>query len=281
MVGDEQEQVAPRGPRRLAAGSALPVRAAKATSLVIDELRRLIMTVGESGMLLPSERALMEDLGVSRPTLREALRVLEAEGLVRIRRGTRGGAVIQEPSVLHLAPAFGFYLQRRNTRLEDVFQVRSALEPLAARLAAGRGAELSERFEQFLVDERRMVGAQESDEQASQTLVTFHHLMLEHSGNETLLAVGLLLEEVVRHHAQESLAWFGSRGREARREALTASHDAHTHIAEAIVRGDGDRAERLARVHLEELFASTRATVGEYVMAIASARDRHRKLIVG
>src|SRR5438477_3547580 len=65
------------------------VRQDKVTDVIATELRRLIVLEGSVGDHLPPERVLMEQFGVSRPTLREALRVLEAEGLVRIRRGAK------------------------------------------------------------------------------------------------------------------------------------------------------------------------------------------------
>src|ERR1700716_2870485 len=75
-----------------------PVRVPKAAELVASTLRRQIVK-GElaTGEVLPSETELMEFYGISRPTLREALRVLEAERLIIVQRGSHGGARIQAP----------------------------------------------------------------------------------------------------------------------------------------------------------------------------------------
>src|ERR1700729_4182654 len=75
------------------------IRVPKTAELVAAELRRKIVR-GElaEGDALPSEAALMADFAVSRPTLREAFRVLESESLISIRRGARGGARVQVPN---------------------------------------------------------------------------------------------------------------------------------------------------------------------------------------
>src|SRR6266542_5242241 len=75
------------------------IRAPKTAELVAAQLRRRIVK-GElrEGDALPPETVLMEQFGISRPTLREAFRVLEAESLITIRRGSRGGARIRTPS---------------------------------------------------------------------------------------------------------------------------------------------------------------------------------------
>lgn len=82
-----------------AARAFVPVQMPKAAEVVAADVRRRIVR-GElrADDALPPETELMSQFGISRPTLREALRILEAEGLVAIRRGARGGARVQAPS---------------------------------------------------------------------------------------------------------------------------------------------------------------------------------------
>src|SRR4029078_7874807 len=84
-----------------------------------------------------------EEFGVSRPSLREALRVLETEGLVRIRRGNVGGAVVRRPGTDSAGYHLSLTLRAHQVTHEDLATARLAVEPICAALAAGvaeRGA---------------------------------------------------------------------------------------------------------------------------------------------
>jgi GntR family transcriptional repressor for pyruvate dehydrogenase complex len=103
--------------------------------VVVDHLRREIQLGHYSpGEKLPSERMHAESLGVSRVTLREALRVLEREGLVDIRRGPRGGTEVRQASL----PARRRRVRRRLDHALAIQEFRFAIEPLAAARAAER-----------------------------------------------------------------------------------------------------------------------------------------------
>ena len=108
---------------------------------IADELRRLIVA-GEldEGDSLGHEPDLIERFGVSRPSLREALRILEAEGLITVVRGVLGGVVVHRPDQRQTARTAALVLQARNVSLADVFDARTIIEPAAVRLvASGRG----------------------------------------------------------------------------------------------------------------------------------------------
>src|SRR5947208_17045441 len=116
---------------------------------IADELRSLIVSGALSeGDSLGREPDLVERFGVSRPSLREALRILEAEGLITVVRGVRGGIVVHEPDERLTARTAALVLQARNVELADVFEARSMLEPIAARTIAssarGRSAAVKE-----------------------------------------------------------------------------------------------------------------------------------------
>ena len=81
------------------------------------------------GFRLPPEGQLMESLGISRPTLREAFRILEAEGLISVVRGSRTGAKVHQPSVDLVSRYAGYVLESRGTTVADLYQARLAIEP--------------------------------------------------------------------------------------------------------------------------------------------------------
>jgi DNA-binding FadR family transcriptional regulator len=113
------------------------IRAPASYELVVDQVRRAIQ-IGRflTGEKLPSERELADQLGVSRTTVREAMRVLQGERLIEIRRGRFGGAIVTAPES---TPAEGRQIVRRRlAELENVFDYRLAIEPAAAGLAAQR-----------------------------------------------------------------------------------------------------------------------------------------------
>src|SRR6266705_1959172 len=113
------------------------VRAPKTGELIATHLRRQIVR-GElrPGETLPAESQLMEQFSVSRPTLREAFRILEAETLISVRRGSRGGARVVAPDTSVAARYVGLLLQIKGATINDVYEARMISEPPCARLLA-------------------------------------------------------------------------------------------------------------------------------------------------
>jgi len=164
---------------------------------IADELRALIVS-GElsEGDSLGHEPDLVERFGVSRPSLREALRILEAEGLVSVVRGVRGGVVVHEPDGRMTARTAALVLQARNVSLEDVFEARSLLEPIAAKaLAARRGRKAAIAELRLLV--REEVDAIEDPERFGAANAAFHQRLVSLAGNQTLSIVAEMLTEIV------------------------------------------------------------------------------------
>ena len=109
-----------------------PLVTPSAYAAVVERIRRaLALGVLLPGERLPAERALAEELGVSRVTVREALRVLQGEGLLVTKRGS--GGTIVSPTLTSWG-ANGEY----DKRMTEVFELRLAVETMAARLAADR-----------------------------------------------------------------------------------------------------------------------------------------------
>jgi DNA-binding FadR family transcriptional regulator len=223
------------------------VRVPKTAELVARSLRRQIIR-GELGQgeALPSESALMEQFGVSRPTLREAFRVLESESLIEVRRGVRGGARVNAPNPEVAARYAGLILEYRSATLGDVYRASAVIEPQCARLVAAKhtAEDLDrlraavEREKAALDDHLALVDAQDA----------FHTLVVELTGNETLtLLTGMLRYMVDRSNASQVAAQGDSP--EARAQARKG-HRTHVKLVELIEAGKAEEAEQLWFRHI-------------------------------
>ena len=224
------------------------VRVPKAGEMVASHLRRQIV-LGElkEGDQLPPETVLMEQFGVSRPTLREAFRILEAEGAITVRRGVRGGARVQVPDIRVAARQVGLVLQYRGALLSDVYEVRAVLEPAAARMAARRrtSADLA-RLQEVLDRHRESVddpgGAFAADAE-------FHRLVVELSGSETLQVLTAMVSDIIR---EGDRAYAESHDWQHEQELAKVAIRAHARLVELIRKRSGEEAEEHWRKHLAE-----------------------------
>src|SRR5262245_11716514 len=115
------------------------IKQPKGAQRVAERIRAGIRS-GElrDGDRLPPERVLIEQFGYSRAVVREALRMLEEEGLITLHAGRNGGAVIRKPGTERLVNAFDMLLRLQTTTQEDFYEARRLLEPLLVRLAIER-----------------------------------------------------------------------------------------------------------------------------------------------
>ena len=104
---------------------------------VLKELKRAIIAgTYSTGSLLPGEIELAKQFGVSRPVVREALRSLQSNGFVEIRRGIKGGAFVRDSLRLPLFDDFASFIRYRRYRVDHLTQARLLVEPEVCRLAA-------------------------------------------------------------------------------------------------------------------------------------------------
>jgi len=114
-------------------------RPPKAAMLVAQRIMRDVIKGGlKPGDLLMPERTMLEQYQAGRATLREALRLLEFQGVIALKPGPRGGPVLQDPDASHLAGMLVLLLQLKQAPFRSIVEVRSALEPMTSRLAAER-----------------------------------------------------------------------------------------------------------------------------------------------
>lgn len=216
--------------------------------LIADELRSLIVS-GElvEGESLGNEPDLVDRFGVSRPSLREALRILEAEGLITVLRGVRGGVIVHEPSERMTARTAALVLQARNVSLADVFEARGILEPMAARAIGwmrGRRAAIKEL--------RTLVAEQQSSiddpEKFGPANAEFHQRLVALAGNQTLTIVAEMLSEVVARAVTAVSSGGDALGSATVRRRGIRSQERLLDLLDA---GDGDAAEEHWRAHMQ------------------------------
>ncbi|QTZ91245.1 FadR/GntR family transcriptional regulator [Streptomyces auratus] len=201
---------------------------------VIAQLRAQI-TSGEwpVGSRIPTEPELVEQLGVARNTVREAVRALAHNGLLDIRQGS--GTYVVATSEL------AGVMHRRFAAAEPghVAELRSALEASAARLAARRRTEADLRQIDGLLERREAAWESGATEAFVEADATLHLAIVAASHNEVLAEIYADLGDVLRDHLRADV------GAELRPEA----HMDHSRLVEAIRAGDGDRAAAEASAH--------------------------------
>jgi GntR family transcriptional regulator, transcriptional repressor for pyruvate dehydrogenase complex len=223
------------------------VRVPKAAELVAADLRRQIIR-GElaEGDALPPESELMRQFAVSRPTLREAFRVLESESLLTIQRGAQGGPRVQYPRREVAGRYAGFLLEYAGATLRDVYDARAGLEvPSVGRLARDR-TEADLATLAAAVD--RQDTAEGDQEQAIRLYSEFHLLVVRLAGNQTVS----LLTEMLYHIIEVGNTTLQSDARAAADRARRTADKTHRRLVEYIEARDQRGAEDLWRRHLRE-----------------------------
>jgi GntR family transcriptional repressor for pyruvate dehydrogenase complex len=168
----------------------------KGSEMLANELRERILTGGyPEGTSLPAERALVVQTGLSRTTVREALRVLEVQGLVQIRSGRSGGAFVRRPGEGAMAKTVEHIILGHQIELRGLLETRAALEPYCAELAArNRSAEQLAALESA---EEALAAVSGDVDRAVDASVDWHVAVARASGNELLSGVVAALERAI------------------------------------------------------------------------------------
>jgi len=218
-----------------------PVRKTRVYEEVAAQIQRLIAEGRlQPGDHLPPERELAERLGVSRTSVRDAIRVLELMGLLEPRQGE--GTVVRDLSPDSLVSPLASLLVRNRTLLTDLWDVRKMIEPgLAARAAVHASREDVTRLEAIFARQQAKVrqGQLAIDEDSE-----FHYGIATAASNRVILRVLDVLMNLLRESRERSLQVTGR---------LERSLDGHRRILDAIRQRDASAAEAAMRQHLEEI----------------------------
>jgi GntR family transcriptional repressor for pyruvate dehydrogenase complex len=222
-----------------------PAVARTASESVAEQIRGQIATGAlKPGDMLPSETALLEIYAVARPTMREALRILESDGLVSILRGINGGAQVREPDLATLARRAGLHLQLRGTHLEALTEAQRLVQPGAAALAAvRRDPEDVARLRKCVED----IAECEDVGSYADLAADFLHLLLEASGNQILSLFSGLIDQLLHDELRRYLLINAENQKE---ELLAFAVIQYGELIDLIESGDADGAETFWREHL-------------------------------
>jgi GntR family transcriptional repressor for pyruvate dehydrogenase complex len=242
---------------------------------VAAELRtRILGGDGDVDYRLPTQDQLVSEFGVSYPSLREAIRILETEGLVTVRRGKVGGAEVHRPDASSAAYHLGLALQGAQVTLGDLASGLRLLEPLCAAECARRADRAD-----------TVVPALESNLDAAAGLVgdgveftrvsrEFHDLVVGFTPNATVRHV---VSSLVALWSAQEQAWAEAvtrRGEYPSKKEANQALATHRRLVEEIAAGRDTEAERIARTHLTAAQAVLLRRFDESVVDASSARAR-------
>lgn len=208
---------------------------------VVSQIHELIREGKfKAGDQLPSERELAETFKVSRTSVREALRALEAKGLMVSRTGA-GNFVAELPIESLVAPLAALLIEEKDA-LADVFEMRKLIEPHIASLAAERATKRDiERMKKILDKQTEAVNRGETGVEAD---AEFHFAIGQATQNQALEKLVSGLMDMLSHSREESLQTAGRR---------RASIDSHRKILSAITDHDKTRARQEMLRHIEQV----------------------------
>lgn len=232
------------------------IRVPKTSEIVADKIRAQIVR-GElaEGGFLPPEGVLMETLGISRPTLREAFRILEAEGLISVVRGSRTGARVHKPSVELVSRYAGYVLESQGTTIADLYQARLAIEPTVVRwLATDPTPSRTEELHAVLRDMAAMLDEDRWDE-FIEAVETFHQTLVRACGLKSLIFLSRMLLNLAGSH-QRDYQRRHPQMREDRRKSLRAGLRSYEKVVALIDAGKVEEAVAHWRLHLNNANAT-------------------------
>lgn len=231
------------------------IKVPKSSDLLAEQLKNEILSDQfPLGSPLPTERTLVDATGLSRGSVREALRILETQGLVEIRAGRYGGSTVAQPTNAMLASHINMYAKGRGVPLRSLIEARQALEPTVAYLAAQNRSEVN------LIELREIstaLATASHDDVVGflEANVHWHEALARASGNDLLCAFTISVSALM--FEASTIANFASL--EIRRRVVKA----HARILQAIEDQDAEavrrRVERDLQAYAEYLEAAAAA----------------------
>jgi len=226
-----------------------PVRFQRLAEQVADDLRERILVGDLRGSAgLPIEEDLRAQYPVSKPTLREAMRVLEAEGLISVRRGSIGGADVHPPTSESVAYTRGVVLASRSIELSDAGEALRAVEPACAAACARRDDRAEAVVPQLQELHDQSMNVVDDLVKATAASRAFHEAIVDLCGNESLSILAGALESVWSTHETD---WAQRvHASDVPREERVSALLEHQVLIDLIAAGDDEGAHHQASIHL-------------------------------
>jgi GntR family transcriptional repressor for pyruvate dehydrogenase complex len=226
-------------------GRARRIRQPRVAEIVASKLRDDILSGRlRAGDILPTQESLFQEFGVSPPALREAIHLLETDGLISVRRGNMGGAVVQLPSAERTAHMISMVLQTRAATPADVSGALLHLEPICAGMCAAREDRATEVVPQLQAEIDIQTANFGDVAQYVRNARRFHEVLVARCGNEPMILLIGSLELIWSTH--ESQVW----GDDMNEKTMRAALRDHQRLLDAISEGNVARATKLAADHL-------------------------------
>jgi GntR family transcriptional regulator, transcriptional repressor for pyruvate dehydrogenase complex len=262
------------------------MRQPRLAEMIAARLREDILTGRlKEGDSLPRHEALFTEFRVSLPAVREAMRILETESLISVRRGNVGGAIVHLPTADRVAQMISMVLQARNTTPDDVSSTLLKLEPICAGMCAAR----PDRAETVVPALGEVIAAQQAEfddpRSYNANARRFHEALVGNCGSDTMQLLIGSLEVIWSGHEssvwQEAMTGMGADPEPGSPMAIKTRRAAlrdHEKLLAAIEAGNVDRATSLAAAHLQATRASTltsseHATIKANLVGVPQSAD--------
>ena len=223
-------------------------RAAKQTKIFQDVIAQIQDAILDgrlkTGEMLPSERQLKEMFGISRGTLREALRVLEQKGLIEIKLGVGGGSMVKDVNADQIREGLGLLIRSQKVSLNHLAEFREDVEGIVAARAASRRSKADiSNLKALLVRAKKSIDEGTSQRNDFIEIDKQIHLSLAQvARNPIYLSVLHSVHDNIHRYYDRFLSM------ESRR--LKENYQDLCALVEAVEKGQADRARRLARSHV-------------------------------
>lgn len=227
----------------------VPLSRRKLADQVVDRVKFWLMSKDiKPGDRLPQEKELIEIFGVSRGTMREALKALEVQGLIKISAGRSGGAVVAEVSYDTAAALLGNYFYFQSLNAAEIYDLRQQLEPEMAASVVGRLTEADFRRLEHLIEACMNVpDTPEARRKQRLDELEFHNVLAERAPNQLYSFICRFINKVLSDQVM-----FKHMYKERQLRIDHENHDAHCALLEAYRAGDRERVHKAMTRHMTE-----------------------------